>query len=423
MKILHAADIHIGYSTHGKDDPARGVNSRWLDFENCLKFMIDYAIEKSIDLFLFCGDAYYDHSPSPTEQSIFARQIRRLLDKEIPVVMLAGNHDVTGAFGKSSSISVFAELSSKTVVFEKPGAIDLETKSGKVRIVALPWASKSRLISKEEFARLTTEKAREKMREIYASFIDAEASRIRQENLPYPSILALHAHIDGATLTQGSERRLFESDITLPLSAVARREFSYVALGHFHRHQDLNKGLSPPVVYSGSIERISFNELDQIKGFVMVEIDKDEQATCKETYKATYQHIRTPAREMVSLDIDVRNEADPMRTIRDAISRANVKDAIARLRISCKAEQKAQIDVKEIREKLLESAFIVSELRIQTEDELQTSQWDESAFTEERLLEIYIENNNLSRKKRELLALAKELIQELDQESSEASRQ
>lgn len=411
MKILHTADIHIGYSTHGKDDPARGVNSRWIDFEKCLAFMIDCAIKEKIDLFLFCGDAYYDHSPSPTEQSIFARQIRRLLDNQIPVVMLAGNHDVTGAFGKASSISVFAELTSHAFVFEKPGALDLETKSGKVRIVALPWASKSRLIAKEEFARLTTEEMREKMREIYANFIDAEAERIRQEKLAYPAILALHAHIDGATLTDGSERRLFESDITLPFSAVARREFSYVALGHFHRHQDLNARATPPVVYSGSIERISFNELDQTKGFVLVEIDKNK--------KATYRHVPTPARAMVSIEIDARNEANPMRKIRDAISKANVKDAIARLRISCKAEQKAEIDVKEIRETLLKDAFIVSELRIQTDDAPTTSEWDLGAFAEERLLEVYIENNNLSHKKRKLLALAKELIQELDQELSE----
>jgi exonuclease SbcD len=35
---------------------------------------------------------------------------------------------------------------------------------------------------------------------------------------------------------------------------------TYVALGHVHKFQDLNKGQQPPVVYSGSMDRINFGE-------------------------------------------------------------------------------------------------------------------------------------------------------------------
>ena len=44
----------------------------------------------------------------------------------------------------------------------------------------------------------------------------------------------------------------------------------YVALGHIHRYQDRNEGASPPVIYSGSIECVSFKEWDTPKGFVIV---------------------------------------------------------------------------------------------------------------------------------------------------------
>ncbi len=408
MKILHTADIHIGYSTHGKDDTERGINSRWIDFERCFKFMVNYAIKEDIDLFLFCGDAYRDASPSPTEQRIFAQAIRPLLDKKIPIVMLVGNHDFPIAFGKASSINIFAELSNSVYVFEKPGVRDFETKSGKVRIVALPWANRSRLFAREEFSKLTTEQVRNKMLEIYTSFIDVEATKIREESLAYPAILAMHAHVDGAELTEGSEKPLIESrDIIVPLSQLLRREFSYVALGHFHRHQDLNQGSQPPVVYSGSIERISFNELNQPKGFVLVEIDEKK--------RATYKHIQTPARNMISIDVDTRFSKNPLEKIIKKIDETDFKDAIVRVRIKCKAEQRKDINLNQVRERLKE-AFIVSEMKIETDEaKPDKSNIKLEYLSPERILETYINSReDLKPKKDALLKLAKALEEEID---------
>ncbi|MFQ3597493.1 MAG: exonuclease SbcCD subunit D [Chloroherpetonaceae bacterium] len=406
MKILHTADIHIGYSTHGKDDAEQGMNSRWIDFENCFKFMVDCALKEDIDLFLFCGDAYRDASPSPTEQRIFAKAIRPLLDKHIPIVMLVGNHDFPVSFGKASSINIFGELSSDVHLFEKPGVKDIDTKSGKIRIVGMPWANRSRLFAREEFAKLTTEELRDKMLEIYTGMIDLEATRLREEPLSYPAILAMHAHVDGAELTEGSEKRLVESrDVIVPLSQIARREFSYVALGHFHRHQDLNAGSEPPIVYSGSIERISFNELNQPKGFVLVEIDEKK--------RATYKHVQTPARNMVSIDVDVRFSDNPVEKVAEKIDETTFKDAIVRVRIKCKAEQKKELNFGKIRERLKE-AFIVSEVKIES-DEVKSDKGEIKLeyLTPDRILETYLDSReDLKSKKEALLKLAKVLEEE-----------
>ncbi len=407
MKILHTADIHIGYSTHGKDNAEQGMNSRWIDFENCFKFMVDYGLKEDIDVFLFCGDAYRDASPSPTEQRIFAQAIRPLLDRQIPIVMLVGNHDFPISFGKASSINIFGELSNGVYIFEKPEVKDIDTKSGKIRIVGMPWANRSRLFARAEFSRMTTEELRDKMLEIYINKIALEAERIRQEALSYPAILAMHAHVDGAELTEGSERKTIESrDIIIPLSQIARREFSFVALGHFHRHQDLNIGNEPPVVYSGSIERISFNECNQPKGFVIVEID--------ETKRATYRHVQTPARNMVTIDLNVCAYEKPLAEVEKKIEKMNIKDAIVRVRIKCRAEQRKDLDLKTVREQLKE-AFIVSEVKIET-DEVKPDKGEIKLeyLTPERILETYIDSRpELKDKKEKLLQLAREL-EELD---------
>ena len=48
----------------------------------------------------------------------------------------------------------------------------------------------------------------------------------------------------------------------------------YVTLGHIHKSQDLNKGNHPPVIYSGSIERVDFGEAADDKFFVLADIEK-----------------------------------------------------------------------------------------------------------------------------------------------------
>ena len=64
------------------------------------------------------------------------------------------------------------------------------------------------------------------------------------------------------------------NDLVLPGSLVKNPKFSYVALGHIHKPQDLNEGYQPPVVYPGSIERIDFGEAHEDKFFVIAHIEK-----------------------------------------------------------------------------------------------------------------------------------------------------
>ncbi|MCG8377060.1 MAG: exonuclease subunit SbcD, partial [Chlorobiales bacterium] len=111
MKILHTADIHIGYKTHGVIDPKSGLNSRLDDFERCFRYMVAHAISEGVDLVLFCGDAYRDMNPSQTDQRIFARCLKPLLDRDIPVVMIVGNHDHPYTFGKVNSMEIFSLFS------------------------------------------------------------------------------------------------------------------------------------------------------------------------------------------------------------------------------------------------------------------------------------------------------------------------
>ncbi|MBC8041910.1 MAG: exonuclease SbcCD subunit D [Rhizobacter sp.] len=411
MKILHTADIHIGYDTHGRLDPATGLSTRWGDFKSAFEFMVARAIKEDIDLFLFCGDAYRDSTPTPTEQRIFSQCLRPLLEAKIPVVMLVGNHDHPVSFGRVSSIDIFPNLIGNVVLFSKPGVKDIETKSGKVRVVGLPWPVRSNLMSKDEYAKLTPEELKQKIYEIYTGFVDVQAEAIRSEKLTYPAILAAHLEIDTAVFSNGSEKvTIITKDPQFSVQSLAKPEFSYVGLGHVHKHQELNNGQHPPVVYSGSIERISFSEHDQAKGFVMVEIDAG--------HRASFRHVQTPARPFVSIECDVTVETEPMEKILREIDRNKLtgmatafEGAVVRVRIKCKDAQKSQIDTDVIRQSL-SGAFTISELSLLSEEQVRRIRAVEMTrfmSTGEALEKYIVQNEKLKPLREKILRAAAEL--------------
>ena len=110
LKILHCADIHLGYETHGRHDAETGLNTRLLDFKRCFDFMVERALAEDIDVFLFAGDAYRTADPTPTQQKLFAQCLQPIATAGIPIVMITGNHDHPVSFGKASSIDIFGYL-------------------------------------------------------------------------------------------------------------------------------------------------------------------------------------------------------------------------------------------------------------------------------------------------------------------------
>jgi exonuclease SbcD len=228
---------------------------------------VDYAIKESADLVVFCGDAYKSRDPSQTQQREFARRIKRLSACGIPVFLLVGNHDLPGSMGRATTTEIFDTLAVDNVyVASKPCITRVSTRSGPVQIVSLPWLKRGNVIAREEVKNMELAEVNQKMREILTGIIENLAKKL---DPAVPAILAGHVWVVGAKL--GSEEGMtVGQEHTLLLSAVARPEFDYVALGHIHRQQVLNT--EPPVVYAGSLERVDFGDESLDKGFYVVDI-------------------------------------------------------------------------------------------------------------------------------------------------------
>jgi exonuclease SbcD len=331
IKLLHLSDIHMGSGfSHGRINPETGLNTRLEDFSQTLERCIDRALTEPVDLVLFGGDAFPDATPPPYVQEAFANQFRRLADAQIPTVLLVGNHDQHAQGQGGASLCIYRSLGVPGfVVGDRLRTHQIQTRSGAVQVITLPWLTRSTLLTRPETEGLS-------MGEVNHLLIDrlrvALEGEICQLNPDIPTVLLAHLMTD--TARYGAERFLaVGKGFTVPLALLARSCFDYVALGHVHRHQVLCQ--QPPVIYPGSIERVDFSEATEDKGFVLVELERN---------RTQFEFCPLPVRPFRTIEIDLSAADDPQAVLLKALKPDLINQTVVRLIYRVRSDQLDLID-------------------------------------------------------------------------------
>lgn len=272
MKILHFADAHIDMTNYGRHDPVSGLPLRVLDFLKSLDTIVNTAIERKVDLVIFAGDAYKDRSPAPTFQREWGKRIMKLSQAKIPTLLLVGNHDISPSIGRAHALQEFKTLQVPYVkVLDTPSLLkSQDVWDLPLQVIAMPWIARSGLMASLE---MSAEKPEDIFSNIESRISDLMEDMLSQTDDSLPVILTAHASIEGAKF--GGERLvMLGNDLVLSGSLVKNNKFSYVAMGHIHKPQDVNGGHQPPVVYPGSIERVDFGEAKEERFFVIADVEK-----------------------------------------------------------------------------------------------------------------------------------------------------
>lgn len=361
IKLLHTADVHIGMENYGRIDPATGINARVMDFLRRLSDIGDYAIEQGVDVFVFAGDAYKTRDPNPTHQREFARRIKKIADAGIPVIMLVGNHDLPAVAKRATSIDIFGTLDVPNVyVGNREEVTQIVCRRGQpLQVATAPYPLRTALVGKEQGQGKSLAELDLLLQSAMIDNITALAAQARQRP-DVPAILVGHFSVNEAS--HGSEKNIMIGrDAAIPRSVLADPAFRYVALGHIHKHQSLNGDFLPPVVYSGSIERIDFGEEHEPKGFVVAEIGDGPT-----TWEFVRGHKRQ-ARPFVTVEVDVRDAADPTAAVVAAIRKhEDLSEAVVRIVVKLRQEQEATLVEREI-VRALEGAYFVAALQKEIE--------------------------------------------------------
>ncbi|MBS7650885.1 MAG: exonuclease SbcCD subunit D [Candidatus Bathyarchaeia archaeon] len=404
MRIIHTSDLHLGVATYGSEDPSSGVNRRILDFFQVFDQVIDYTLSNDADVLLMCGDTFKDVNPTSTILKMFAARLRRLTSGGVDVVILLGNHDTPKTVGRTAPPEIFDELKiEKVYVSARPDILNLKSKNGeKLRIFTLPYRHPIHVaakIEKTQAAKIDFD--REAIQAAYQTEIKRNIEIFTKSGRrdAEVTILAGHLYVEGAR--RGSEKiYIVGEEYAIPPSILQRETFDYIALGHVHTHQRLPG--EPPAVYSGSLERIDFSEVDETKGFIDMK------------YKdgiISWSFIPVKTRPMLKLEIDCTKSKKPIETVKSEIGKFNIEDAI--VKIILKIKNGAYIDLNQTQNTLSKTFWhqIVQE-RIFEEQPIHTPTLE--SLNPHETLSRYLKSLRLPEDEVELLRrLGDEIVEEI----------
>lgn len=399
IRLLHFADVHIGMENYGSIDPQTGTSSRVRDFLDRLDEVVDYGLEQDADVAIFAGDAFKHRDPDPTQQREFASRIKRLAD-EIPTLLLVGNHDMPAVAAKANSVDIFRALAVPNVIVgHKPGSQIVETRRGPLFLAWMPYPMRNRLLTKEEYQGKSIEELGGILRQTVTDIVRQLAEEA--STMEMPRVLTGHFSVAEAKL--GSERTaMLGQDVAITRSALADDAWDYIALGHIHRHQVVNPKEQPPIVYSGSLERIDFGEEGETKGFCWAELRRDE---------TNWKFVPVQARPFQTLHVDARDSEDPTSEVLELRDQV-IEGAVVRLIVKMQSAQEASFVEREIQEAFSAASHLSIKREVEMEARARLGTTSVESLTPLELIEKYLETRQVEPDRRQqLLDKAGEILQ------------
>lgn len=246
MKILHTSDLHIGKYI--------GTYDLKEDTEYVLNQVVDTAIRERVEVVLISGDVF--DRPNPSEEAIkmYVSFLKELLDKNIKVIAISGNHD------SGIRLSAYKDILGKGYFvegeFNSPmRKVSLNDEYGPVNFYMLPFFTP--FIVKSN---LKLEKGLENYDLAMDEIIKRENIDTSQRN-----IILAHQFVAGFkfggseedfSYSNGDEKNVAGVGI---ISLDKFQNFGYVALGHIHKPQKISR---ETIRYSGSLLKYKTSEID-----------------------------------------------------------------------------------------------------------------------------------------------------------------
>jgi DNA repair exonuclease SbcCD nuclease subunit len=241
MRVLFVSDTHLGFDKPARPRVAR--RRRGDDFFRNFERALEAARTGDVDVVVHGGDLLYrSRVPAWLAEAALA-PLKRLASWGVPVLLVPGNHE------RARMPYPLLALHDGLHVFDRPRSVVLEARGVRAAFIGFPYAREIRRRFREILAAATR---------------DAPPADVR--------VLCLHQCIEGATCGPGTFT--FRGGADVIRAADVPLDVAVTLSGHIHRHQVLRPAGRPPVIYAGSIERTSFAEAPETKGYVVLELTR-----------------------------------------------------------------------------------------------------------------------------------------------------
>jgi exonuclease SbcD len=312
IRILFLADTHLGFDYPFRPRVQR--RRRGPDFFRNFELALQPARRGEVDLVVHGGDIFYRSKIPARLVEMAFEPLKAVADTGIPVYVVPGNHE------RSSIPYHILAAHPNIFVFDLPKCFVRQINGTKISLAGFPFL-------------------RHGIREKFRRIVERTGWKHKEADV---HILCMHQSVDGATM--GPKDFMFRGGADVIDIADMPHGFAVALTGHMHRHQVLQRDLrgkpvAVPVLYAGSVERTSFAEKDETKGYMTVDIEGD--------HTAHWQFHELPTRPMVSLNIDGSrvNKGDFPESFKEMIDRIPA-DALLRIDILDDFSEDSDIDRK-----------------------------------------------------------------------------
>lgn len=294
MRVLFVSDTHIGLDWPARPRVVR--RRRGDDFFQNFERALEPARTGAVDVVVHGGDLLYrSRVPAWVAEAALA-PLKRLASSGVPVLLVPGNHE------RGCSPYPLLAVHEGLHVFDRPRSVVLDGGGVRVAFIGFPYTH-----------------------DIRRRFPQMLAAARSQNTAANVRVLCLHHCVEGATCGPGNFTFRFGADVIR--TADLPKDVAVTLSGHIHRHQVLRPAGRPPVVYAGSVERTSFAEAPETKGFVVLQLTPSGLGS--------FEFRPLPARPMVTRTVHL-DDGDPMDAhVRvGAVIDSTPHDAVVQLRVT-----------------------------------------------------------------------------------------
>ncbi len=286
MRLIHTSDWHLGRKLKGVD--------RTSEIALALEEILKYAQEFEVDAVLVAGDIFDVPNPTTEAERVAYDFFYKLNQLSIPSVAIAGNHDSANRIDSLAHLLSLAGVRAlgRPRIAEEGGVVSIDTANGKLCVGAMPFASERRLLAAEDIWNKDAVEQRNDYKTLVTYVLQNLANAFKTDAV---NVMMAHMTVDGAKFT-GSEAAFYSGSVYSLSGQSIPSECQYVGLGHIHRPQQIAN--AAPTYYAGSLIQVDFGEVNEVKGFNLIEVEVGRPAkvqfqplTCQKPLKRVECHI------------------------------------------------------------------------------------------------------------------------------------
>ncbi len=279
MKILHTADWHLGQKFYYK--------TREEEHQKTLDWLLVLIEEQQIELLILAGDVFDTDSPPNYARKLYFNFLKKLTKTCCQnVVVVAGNHDSSNMLTASKEL---LELLNVYVMGHIPERreeqiIEIRNPNNQLTAVvaAVPYL-RARDIRQHQAGESINEREEAIRLGIKKHYQEIETALLPYQNKNVPIIVTGHLYADGGSRGDRPDN-IHIGCIDVVGAANFSTDFDYIALGHLHRVQQIDKTNNRPIWYSGSLIPLDFSEYNYSQAVIVVEFE-DRKISSRKSIK------------------------------------------------------------------------------------------------------------------------------------------